>query len=214
MRKGEVQKRGSRFRQIKPVVLIVTEGSQTEPKYFERFKNRQTNIDIKVIGGGGGKGTDYGSLVREAVIYMEKNGISEQNGDRMWVIADADVNYNVPDPVTSKSRQLEAAKKKAKKHGIRIALSNPCFEVWFLLHFRYSSGYLQDYAAVLTQLRSYLPDYEKTVEVSNILAEHTERAVLNAEKLAAHHKKSGHIDLCCIEVNPYTDVYELVKSIR
>ncbi|MDR1193062.1 MAG: RloB family protein [Peptococcaceae bacterium] len=34
MAKGELRKRGVRRRQLKPVVLIVTEGSQTEPKYF------------------------------------------------------------------------------------------------------------------------------------------------------------------------------------
>lgn len=83
MGKGEVQKRGIRRRQLKPVVLIVTEGSQTEPKYFDSFRSRQTNIDIQVISGGAGSGTDYASLVRKAVAYMEKNGLSPQNGDRL-----------------------------------------------------------------------------------------------------------------------------------
>lgn len=214
MGKGEVQKRGIRRRQLKPVVLIVTEGSQTEPKYFDSFRSRQTNIDIQVVSGGAGSGTDYASLVRKAVAYMEKNGLSPQNGDRLWIVADADVNYNVPDPVAVKSRQLETAKKNAAKHGIQIALSNPCFEIWFLLHFKYTSGHLQDYSAVLAQLRSYLPDYEKTVDVAAILAEHTEQAMHNAEKLAAYHTKNGHTDLRSIEVNPYTGVHELVDSIR
>lgn len=214
MGKGEVQKRGSRRRQLKPVVLIVTEGFKTEPKYFDSFRNRQTNIDIQVVSGGAGPGTDYASLVRKAAAYMEKNGLSARNGDQLWIVADADVNYNVPDPVTAKSRQLEAAKKTAAKHGIQIALSNPCFEVWFLLHFKYSSGYLQDYPAVLTQLRNYLPDYEKNVDITAALMEHTEQAVQNAEKLETYHTENGHTDLCCIEVNPYTGVYKLVDSIR
>lgn len=214
MGKGEVQKRGVRRRQLKPVVLIVTEGSQTEPKYFDSFRSRQTNIDIQVVSGGAGSGTDYASLVRKATTYMEKNGLSTRNGDRLWIVADADVNYNVADPMTVKSRQLEAAKKNAAKHGIQIALSNPCFEVWFLLHFKYSSGHLQDYSAVLAQLRSYLPSYEKVGNITAALAGHTEQAIRNAEKLEIYHKGNGHTDLCSIETNPYTGVYKLVDSIR
>lgn len=45
MAHGKIEKRGQRRRKIKPVILIVTEGSQTEPKYFEHYRNRQTNID-------------------------------------------------------------------------------------------------------------------------------------------------------------------------
>lgn len=58
---------------IKPVILIVTEGSQTEPKYFEHYRNRQTNIDIRVVGSrtSGGE-TDYLSLIRKAVEYQNK----------------------------------------------------------------------------------------------------------------------------------------------
>lgn len=37
MAKGKIEKRGAKRRKVKPIVLIVTEGSQTEPKYFEHF---------------------------------------------------------------------------------------------------------------------------------------------------------------------------------
>ena len=65
MARGKIEKRGQRRRKIKPVILIVTEGSQTEPKYFEHYRNRQTNIDIRVVGSrtSGGE-TDYLSLIR------------------------------------------------------------------------------------------------------------------------------------------------------
>ena len=50
MARGKIEKRGQRHRKVKPVILIVTEGSQTEPKYFAHYRNRQTNIDIRVVG--------------------------------------------------------------------------------------------------------------------------------------------------------------------
>ena len=58
---------------IKPVILIVTEGSQTEPKYFEHYRNRQTNIDIRgrQPHQRGGE-TDYLSLIRKAMRYQNK----------------------------------------------------------------------------------------------------------------------------------------------
>ena len=66
MAHGKIEKRGQRRRKIKPVILIVTEGSQTEPKYFEHYRNRQTNIDIRVVGSrtSGGE-TDYLLLCNE-----------------------------------------------------------------------------------------------------------------------------------------------------
>ena len=82
MARGKIEKRGQRRRKIKPVILIVTEGSQTEPKYFEHYRNRQTNIDIHVVGSrtSGGE-TDYLSLIRKAVEYQNKNQISVSEGD-------------------------------------------------------------------------------------------------------------------------------------
>lgn len=41
MAHGKIEKRGQRRRKIKPVILIVTEGSQTEPKYFEHYRKQR-----------------------------------------------------------------------------------------------------------------------------------------------------------------------------
>ena len=166
MARGKIEKRGQRRRKIKPVILIVTEGSQTEPKYFAHYRNRQTNIDIRVIGSrtSGGE-TDYLSLIRKAVEYQNKNQISVSDGDAVWVVADADVNYNNPDPIAAKDSLLSKARKLADAKGIHIAISNPCFEFWYLLHFQYTTKFFKDYPAVKTALTAYLPDYEKAGDV-------------------------------------------------
>ena len=119
MARGKIEKRGQRRRKTKPVILIVTEGSQTEPKYFEHYRNRRTNIDIRVVGSrtSGGE-TDYLSLIRKAVEYQNKNQISVSEGDSVWVVADGDVNYNNPDPITAKDSLLSKARKMADAKGI------------------------------------------------------------------------------------------------
>lgn len=107
MARGQIEKRGQRRRKLKPVILIVTEGSQTEPKYFEHYRSRQTNIDIRVVGSHtkGGE-TDYLALIRKAVEYQSKNQLSVSNGDAVWVVADGDVNYNTPDPMIGQVRYI------------------------------------------------------------------------------------------------------------
>ena len=116
MARGQIEKRGQRRRKLKPVILIVTEGSQTEPKYFEHYRSRQTNIDIRVVGSRtkGGE-TDYLGLIRKAVEYQSKNQISASNGDAVWVVADGDVNYNNPDPETSCQGLFNQIHEKATK---------------------------------------------------------------------------------------------------
>ena len=81
MARGKIEKRGQRRRKIKPVILIVTEGSQTEPKYFEHYRNRQTNIDIRVVGSrtSGGE-TDYIIIARRITDCFNRRNMSSNFG--------------------------------------------------------------------------------------------------------------------------------------
>ena len=214
MARGKIEKRGQRRRTVKPVILIVTEGAQTEPQYFSHYRNRQTNIEIRVIGGrtGGGE-TDYTSLIRKAAEYKNKNQMSESNGDAVWVVADGDVNYDIPDPVGTKDLMLSKARKLADAKGIHLAISNPCFEFWYLLHFQYTTRYFRDYTAVENALTAYLPDYEKSDDVYSQLSERTATAIQNARRVAEYHLRNGNKSPFGIAVNPFTDVCHLVKSL-
>ena len=214
MAHGKIEKRGQRRRKIKPVILIVTEGSQTEPKYFEHYRNRQTNIDIRVVGSrtSGGE-TDYLSLIRKAVEYQNKNQISVSEGDSVWVVADGDVNYNNPDPITAKDSLLSKARKMADAKGIQIALSNPCFEFWYLLHFQYTTKFFKDYPAVKNALTTYLPDYEKAGDVYNQLAEHTAIAIQNAKRVEQYHLQNDSSKPFGIAVNPSCQHF-IMRAIR
>ena len=89
------------------------------------------------------------------------------------MVADGEVNYNIPDPVASKDSALSRARKIADVKGVHIALSNPCFEFWYLLHFQYTTKFFKDYPAVKTALTAYLPDYGKADDVYSQLSEHT-----------------------------------------
>ena len=140
MARGQIEKRGQRRRKLKPVILIVTEGSQTEPKYFEHYRSRQTNIDIRVVGSRtkGGE-TDYLGLIRKAVEYQNKNQISASNGDAVWVVADGDVNYSVVFRGDFRGKSGHRTARKSPE-VLRIGQTTPyrivVFRYQFGVHFR------------------------------------------------------------------------------
>jgi hypothetical protein len=214
MARGKIEQRGAKRRKVKPVIVIVTEGAQTEPKYFEKYRNRQNNIDIRVVAGRTSAGeTDYVSLVRKAIEYREKNQISEANGDAVWVVADGDVNYHNPNPIAAKDLQLSKARKMAQAKEIQIAISNPCFEFWYLLHFQYTTKFFKDYQSVRSTLNSYLVGYEKTFDVFEQLSPKTKDAIQRAKQLKKYHQKNGKLTPFGIAVNPFSDVYKLVENL-
>lgn len=215
MTNGKIEKRGSRRRKVKPVTLIVTEGSQTEPRYFDYFRTRQKNIEIQIIGNKQkGSRTDYLSLVKKAMEYKNKNQISTSYGDQIWIVADGDVNYNNPDPIRLKNTQLMNARNLAAKNDINIALSNPCFELWYLMHFKYSTSYLKDYNAVASLLKNYISDYDKKSDIAEILSPHLTNAIHNAAKLEDYHRGNGKLQPFGIDANPFTDVHKLIKTLK
>lgn len=138
---------------------------------------------------------------------------SVDGGDSVWVVADGDVNYRNPDLVTAKDGQLARARKMAEAKGIQIAISNPCFEFWYLLHFQYTTRFLKDYPAVKAMLTVHLPDYEKSNDVCALLIEHTCTAIKNAKKVEQYQIYNNANLPFSIGVNPFTDVYHLVESL-
>ena len=75
----------------------------------------------------------------------------------MYCVFDTDT-----DPI--KQREIDEAIRQAGHSNVEIVLSNPCFEVWFILHFGYTSKQFQSNEEVLRELRKNIPDYEKISE--------------------------------------------------
>ena len=57
----------------------------------------------------------------------------------------------------SKVLQLNEAKEKAEKKNISIVSSNPCFEVWYLEHFGYTTKPFESSAAVIKEVKKRFP---------------------------------------------------------
>ena len=100
---------------IRPTILIVCEGKNTEPSYFRQF--RLSSATIKAIG----EGYNTTSLVNRTMQIAQGKSY-----DQVWCVFDKD-DFND----TDFNNAIEIAK--ANNYG--VAYSNQAFEYWLILHF-------------------------------------------------------------------------------
>ena len=119
--------------------------------------------------------------------------------DEIWCVFDIDEHPNVHDAI-----------QKADTNGIRLAISNPCIELWFILHFEDQTAFLDRHAA--QSQSSTLLECGKTLtsEATGILYETFEPARDRA--IALDRKHEG--DRAPVGSNPSSGVWTLIESIR
>ena len=110
-------------------MLIVCEGEKTEPQYFEglRVAYRLSSANIAVAP----MGRDPLSLINYAIAELE----NDPNLTRAYCVFDRDGHATFGDAV-NKAHQCTLG----QCGRLRLAVSIPCFEVWPLLHFGFSTA--------------------------------------------------------------------------
>ena len=169
-------------------LAIVCEG-ETERIYFQNYKERGSGLKINVVNPGG---TDPESLVEVAC---------KQREEEIWCVFDVDKN---------KDEKIKKAKKKGGSR-IKICLSNPCFELWYLLHFQHNKD-IMSAEQINDTLKKYLCDYSKKNNIFDRIKEKRNRAISNARKLNRAHEKNK-TELLSTKSNPSTQVFKLVEFI-
>lgn len=117
--------------------IVATEGADAEPKYFSSMQERgvihRSRVRLLVLGtsteGSGGDGSDPAHVIARLVEIQKTNQFNED--DQFWLVLDVD-HHSDGRHKENFTQVLQLAK---QKH-YRVAVSNPCFEVWLLLHFR------------------------------------------------------------------------------
>lgn len=216
------QPRDKRYkRKRNPVLALICEGSDTEPLYFSNFKNKFINIDIQIVRNSSkaGKKTDPINIIKKAYEYKSKNNdiLNYKDGDRIWCIFDVDIDYKNHNSKESKYDQIVKTKKLADKRKIDLGISNPCFELWYLLHFEYSTAFLKDYNDVEKRLKRNINSYSKSSNIYPLLKDNTENAIENANRLRKYYidlDKNLNDPKDIIDCNPYTNIQDLVSYIK
>ena len=154
-------------------------------------------------------GKKYLDLIKKGI--SAKKGVESQC--TVWCVSDVDAD---PNNHAATNEQLKEYDKQARDNDFNIALSNPCFELWYLLHFNYSSSPLTDNKAVVKKLdkKGRLLGYAKNKDYYSLLVDKMDTAINNAKKLKMYHVKQNVTDYLNASVNPNTNVYELVNLIR
>ncbi|MEI7554299.1 RloB family protein [Candidatus Chlorohelix sp.] len=98
---------------------------------------------------------------------------------------------------------------RGKGGKIKLAISNPAFEFWFLLHFEYTCTLFSNCDDVIRVLAKHLPDYKKNSAGFTLLLEKSELAISNSAKVLAEMSKTDADKY----PNPSTHVHLLVQTL-
>jgi hypothetical protein len=189
------------FLDPKPTILVVCEGRVTEPEYFRALKtaSRNPRVFVELVEG---QGVPL-SVVRAAKTLKDqasKRARRERDDnlayDSVWCVYDMDDH-----PHHHEAREMAGA------NSINLAISNPCFELWLLLHFRDDPGAV-DRVRLRAMLKERDPDYDKHITHPDYLHAY-ETASLRAKRMDEGACSRG--DSGC---NPSTTVYKLTREIK
>lgn len=194
------------------IIFIFCEGKEnkTERYYFEGIKQEQrlSNYKIKIKHKTGK--SDPEGLVKYAKSLVRTKEIDFRLGDLAWCVFDVDTDPKNPQDTQQK---LYKARKMAGKN-IQIFLSNPSFELWYLLHFELYKGPMNN-EELMNRLKSpnNIPDYAKNKCYYQRILEKQPDAIINAKALESMHMENG-LDLYNLNSNPYTEIYKIIENIK
>jgi hypothetical protein len=146
-------------------VLIVSEGSKTEPLYFKEIKNtyrlRTANVEVHPCA----LGTEPIQVVRYAEQLFEKGvphkRVRAKGFEKVFAIFDRDDHQSYFDALKIAESLDRKLRNDANQHvSFRAIASVPCFELWLLLHFE-DVHHLLHRDEILRRLKQHMPSYSK-----------------------------------------------------
>lgn len=189
------------FLEPRPRILVVCEGEVTEREYFEGFRRWCKNPRVEVhVEGPGGVPFSLVAKARALRERAEREATSERDEnlryEEVWCVFDVDEHPRVAD-----ARQM------AKDNGLRLAMSNACFELWLVLHLRENPG-PQHRHKLQETLAELMPGVrDKHLDFDLLIAGYDE-AFRRAERLERDALDAGEEGR-----DPTTEVFHLTDSI-
>ena len=197
-RRNDSLRRRRPYREVKRRILIVCEGVVTERHYFNDLRiQTKSLVELRIDPGG-----DPKSLVERAVDLKRTAEKDAKRGkdqnlkyDATWCVFDVDEH-----PYLAEARQ------QALDNGIQVAVSNPCFELWALLHFQDQHAHIERHD-VQRLCRQYMPRYDKRLPCETLLPAYNEAVRRSIELEQWHHTRGTDGG------NPSTGVHRLTEEI-
>ncbi len=187
-------------------MLIVCEGSETEPNYLQELidclKLSSANVEID-----GDSGSSPISVVQHAKRRYHEERDKGDSFDRVFCVFDKDTH-------TTYATAMNALKELRPRGVFQSIPSVPCFEYWLLLHFIYTtrpynaSGGKSACDSVIDELRRHILDYAKGNKgIFKQVMQRTDQAI-ESSKRALQAAEGAGTD------NPTIRMHELVEYLQ
>lgn len=195
------QRTGTPQEQLRKI-RIHTEGKITEPGYLNmlgRIYRQKVYLDIDTTG------QVPKSLVEQACQdederRRQRRPVPPYDYDEIWCVFDVDEHHDINQVIN-----------RARQKRVNVAVSNPCFELWLVLHNQDQTANI--HRRKIQRLAQELGLIEgKSIDDSSFthLLEKYENAKRRAKELDRWHEGNGSPP----RSNPSTGVWRLVDSIR
>lgn len=188
----------------RPVFYLFCEGKKTEPDYFRALNNSLTpksNVNLKFPFGG----AVAHEVAKRAIKFKNSNSQSQRHvssfneNDQVWVVFDRDQHPN-----------FDEAVRLCRENDVPVGRSNPCFEVWLILH-------LEDYGAQ-DNSQEVKKRFNKLLQDKKISENHNRYRELVKHVEDAEWRATKQMKLRCQDDkkygNPSTTVGQLTAAIR
>lgn len=173
--------------------IIATEGARTEKQYFAMFPHRRVRVEILATGADNQSSPQH--VLNRIALFKEQYDFGEK--DQLWLMIDRD-----RWPIEN----LKVVCRGAREGNIGLAISNPCFEVWLLLHHRDIEVEELNCKAMEAQLRKQLGSYSKTNLSIDMFKPYISEAIRRAKALDTD-------TISHWPTAPGTHVYRVVQSL-
>ena len=191
----------------KPRILILCEGARTEPTYFNwlKYDKRLTSVVVRR--------SRANQIGPPGLLKRARNELRNDPGwDEIYCVLDHDGRDSA---VGKLEAELTAMNRKRASTKVEMILSDPCFELWLLLHFEFTDrpytsvrGGRSACADVIEQLQRHIPGYRKnTTHYLKLVEGRVSDALSNADQLNRLSPETR------LRRSPYTNVSKLVARL-
>ena len=189
-------------------VLIVCEGSKTEPNYLKQLKSdlRINNANLRIVG-------DQGSAPETVVQTAIDEFAIDPDIDTVFCMFDKD-EHSTYGAAIARVNTKRLKRKGAGYARFNAITSVPCFEYWLILHFVNTdapyqcTGTVTAAENVVRQLRAYIPNYTKGGDNAyRATRDHIDTAITRSMRVMAQVEVRGGD-------NPSTRVHEQVTFLK
>lgn len=177
--------------------LIVCEDSKSAPNYLNelRIHLRMSTAEVEVCGKE--CGSDPLSVINYAIARRDERKLEKKPVDHVWCVVDVDSHTT-----------LDQALDKARGNKLNVAVSSPCLELWYLVHFVPGDRHYKTFDQLKPDLKKHLPEYSKGKSSPfATLWPFVGQAIKHARQLCALHKQDP-------ARKSYTQVHLLIEALQ